>query len=277
MAFLSNMHTHTIFGDGLCTVDEMASAAAQKGFLSLGFSEHGPAEYDKGAAISPADVQEYFRQVQKAKEDYRGKVEIYAGMEVDALKPFSHPALEYIIGSVHYIRDDKGVIQNIQYGDHRYEAAIAAMGGVRPMVQRYYDTVFKMLGSLRPAILGHLDIIVKLNTEGRYFDESSPWYRRMEKQAALFAASSGAIIEVNTGGLARGHRSFPYPSANILYELARLGAPVTITSDAHEAGAIDYGFDIALSALREAGFTSVMRFEGGAFESIPLKRAFGEI
>ena len=46
---LSNVHSHTTFSDGKNTVEEMVQAALGLVFHTLGFSEHGPADYDDAA------------------------------------------------------------------------------------------------------------------------------------------------------------------------------------------------------------------------------------
>ena len=42
----SNVHSHTTFADGRDTAEEMVRAALSLGFHTLGFSEHGHADYD---------------------------------------------------------------------------------------------------------------------------------------------------------------------------------------------------------------------------------------
>ena len=42
----SNVHSHTTFADGRDTAEEMVRAALALGFHTLGFSEHGHADYD---------------------------------------------------------------------------------------------------------------------------------------------------------------------------------------------------------------------------------------
>ena len=46
MDWKRNYHTHTDFCDGQNTPEEMAEAAAKKGFPALGFSGHSYTDFD---------------------------------------------------------------------------------------------------------------------------------------------------------------------------------------------------------------------------------------
>ena len=50
------------------------------------------------------------------------------------------------------------------------------------------------------------------------------------------------IFEINTGAMAKGRRSIPYPAPFIIEHLAELGVPMIINSDCHDLRFLDYGF-----------------------------------
>ena len=56
MDWKRNYHTHTDFCDGQNTPEEMAEAAAKKGFTALGFSGHSYTDFDAGdfSGVLPA-------------------------------------------------------------------------------------------------------------------------------------------------------------------------------------------------------------------------------
>ena len=54
----SNIHSHTTFVDGRDTAEEMVLAALRLGFHTLGFSEHGHADYDD-CSMTPAQEPAY--------------------------------------------------------------------------------------------------------------------------------------------------------------------------------------------------------------------------
>ena len=79
---LSNFHTHTSFCDGENTPEEVVLSAIEKGFSSIGFSSHGYTEFDLRYCLK--DTKGYITEINRLKEKYRNKIEIYLGVEEDA-------------------------------------------------------------------------------------------------------------------------------------------------------------------------------------------------
>ena len=76
---------------------------------------------------------------------------------------------------------------------------------------------------------------------------------------------AGLLLEVNTGAISRGWRTEPYPAEFLLRRIREKGGRVTVTSDAHAAAALTFGFADALSLLREVGFRSVWELTAGGW------------
>ena len=73
MPLLSNIHTHTTFSDGRDAPEAMVRAALRLGFHTLGFSEHGHAEYDD-CSMSLSQEPEYRAEIHRLKAKYTGRV-----------------------------------------------------------------------------------------------------------------------------------------------------------------------------------------------------------
>ena len=58
----------------------------------------------------------------------------------------------------------------------------------------------------------------------------------------MLASEKKPIIEINTGAMARGYRSVPYPAAFILRELAKSDCSVILGSDCHDKEQLNFGF-----------------------------------
>lgn len=273
MSFRSNLHCHSLYSDGNDTLEEMVKAAIAKGFVSLGFSEHAYAPYDPDCCIKQDDIQRYYRDVAELKRKYGDRLEIYLGFESDYFLPAAKEELDFTIGSVHYLHDEAAdAYYNIDYLPEMFEKCrdLIAGGDIRRMVSIYFDQVADMAETYRPDIVGHMDLIVKLNRGGRYFDEGGDWYRQIAGDAAERIAKTGCIVEVNTGAIQRGYRDTPYPSAWLLGRLRELGAPVTISSDAHSAEALDFWFEEAVRLLKSAGYCSAKQLRNGRFIDVEL-------
>ena len=103
----------------------------------------------------------------------------------------------------------------------------------------------------------HFDLLTKYNEEDRLFDTSSRAYRHAALEALEAVLEQDAIIEVNTGAIARGCRVTPYPAPFLLREIAQKGGRVTLTSDSHSPATVVFGYRQALELLRSCGIQSL--------------------
>ena len=125
------------------------------------------------------------------------------------------------------------------------------------MVETYFANV-AAVAAKKPTILGHFDLIKKVNGSGKIFDDSDPRYTAAAHKALEAAAQAGCVLEVNTSSVYRGFREDYFPSPAILKEWLTMGGNVTITADAHEAKALTFGFEEAAAQLKELGYTRVL-------------------
>ena len=106
---LSNFHTHSNYCDGKATLREMVDFAVAHGFTELGFSGHSPLPFENTYSIT--DYEGYCNEVRALKEEYKDRIKIHLGLEIDyipgMLEDFTplidNGHLEYTIGSVHLI------------------------------------------------------------------------------------------------------------------------------------------------------------------------------
>ena len=121
------------------------------------------------------------------------------------------------------------------------------------------------LRALQKAYAGRLRIAVGMEAD---------WFAPVNDRAALevldACAATGAVFEVNTGGMFRGYCGEPYPSRFLLEALRKSGARVTVNADAHCTEAVRFRFDETLALLRDIGFTAVTVLEDGMFVEKPL-------
>lgn len=266
-----NLHTHSRFSDGSDSPEEIVLAAIENGFGSIGFSEHAYAPYDSDCCIKKADVDAYYLEINRLKREYADKIEIFLGLECDCYTDTPKDGLDYTIGSAHYIFDGEEYFA-IDYNHENFEMALnkAACGDIKRLVQIYFDNVTSFAQKYKPDIVGHFDLIKKLNSDSRYFDEKSKWYRHIVEEAIKKIAVTGCIVEVNTGGILRGYCTEPYPSYDILRRFFELNVPVTLASDSHSAGTLDFWFDEAASLIKKAGYRSIKRLTSNGFEDVEL-------
>ena len=121
------------------------------------------------------------------------------------------------------------------------------------MTEGYFREVARV-AAMKPTILGHMDLITKFNAGNRFFDETSPRYEKAALEALHTADPKATLLEINTGGMARGYRDAPYPALFLLREWRRLGGRIILSSDSHSADTILYGYGDALALAKAAGF-----------------------
>jgi len=265
------MHMHTHYGDGRNSPEEMVLGAIARGFSSVGIAEHAWSPYDLDVCIPKSKMEAYRTDLARVKEKYAGTIEVCCGVEVDFYNLYGKGNWDYVVGSVHYVRGEKtGEYYPVDRYPADFEEGIEDAGGTQNFIEAYGASVLQLAEQYRPTILGHIDVIAKLNRGGRFFDTGASWHKAMWEKIVRVIAKSGCVTEVNTGGMARGYTDEPYPSADLLRMLYREGAPVTLSSDAHEEQMLAYGFDQALQLLREVGYKSVKLWQSGKFVDFPI-------
>ena len=129
-------------------------------------------------------------------------------------------------------------------------------GDALAVVEAYFANVAKV-AEKKPTILGHFDLIKKINGDGKFFDENDPRYTAAANAALMTAARNRCVLEVNTSAVYRGFRKDFFPSDAILKEWLVLSGNVVITADAHDTKALTFGFEAVAAKLKELGYTKV--------------------
>ncbi len=257
MSGLSSVHTHATLCDGADTLADMAKAAYQAGVRHYGVSchSHTPAPLDQDNTL-PVDMADYCAQVHDLQAQYAGKMDVLLGLEWDSGSDASYDGFDYWIGSVHNLSDKKtGVYYPIDWEmEHFVDGCNAMHGGdALGMVAQYYREV-ATVAQKKPTILGHFDLICKLNQDACLFDEESEAYRALALHALDAVDVNATVLEVNTGALSKYGRI--YPSLFILEAWRKRGGRITLTADAHSASAIVAGYDQGEILAQKAGFSS---------------------
>ncbi len=256
---LSSVHVHSKLCDGKNTLDEMAVTAWRAGLKTLGFSGHSHTPCDIEYCMTQSRTALYKAQVAKLKERYAGKLDILCGLEWDLYSDDDPTAYDYFIGSAHYVRGPKtGRYYEIDFREADLAACIQDDfdGDGLAVVEAYFDNV-RQVAEHKPTILGHFDLIKKINKGNKFFDENSPRYAAAARIALEAAAANGCVLEVNTSSVYRGYREDFFPGEDILRAWKEMGGEVIITADAHEAKALTFGFDEAAAMLKKLGYDHV--------------------
>ena len=250
-----SVHTHATLCDGKNTLAEMAAAAYDAGVRYYGVSchSHTPIPADEGAVL-PKDMADYRRAVLELRAEYAGRMEVLLGLEWDSQSDVTPEGFDYWIGSVHY-QAGNGCFYAADWGEEHFTACRDELfgGDALAVAEGYFREVCRV-AEKKPPILGHLDLITKLNGGSRFFDEESPRYKAAALEALHTADPAATLLEINTGGVSRGYRTAPYPALFLLREWRRMGGRIILTSDAHSADTVVYGYGQSAALAKAAGF-----------------------
>ncbi|ADL53583.1 histidinol-phosphatase HisJ [Clostridium cellulovorans] len=258
----SNFHTHCRFCDGIGEPEEYVKRAIELGFDAIGFSSHSPVHFSTSWNMKWDELKEYVDTINALKEKYKEDIQVYVGIEAEY---FSRElvkiapkflGVEYTIGSVHFMKSPvTEEYLSVDGPPQEYEAIIRDIykGDAKAFVKGYYRLIREMVITNPPDIIGHLDLIRKNNKDNMYFDENEQWYKDEVLDTLKVIAESNCILEINTGGIARGYLTTPYPNNWILEQCKILDIPLTLNSDAHNIKYLDTHFEEVVELLRRIG------------------------
>ncbi len=261
MSILSCAHVHTPYCDGKTPAAEMAKRALNLGFLSLGFSSHAPQTFDPGYCIDPAREEAYQAEIRALKREYADRMTIYLGVERDLCSCCSTADYDYFIASFHYFTKPDGHHTPVDASPEQLKQYVDAYcsGDGLEMARRYFSAVRDYVLSSRAPIIGHYDLVRKNNASLHLYDENSPAYQTIALDALRPLADTGALLEVNTGAMARGYLFTPYPDVFLLKAWKTWGGEVIINSDCHDARLLTAGFSEAEALLCSLGYDHAVR------------------
>ncbi|MBR2342862.1 MAG: histidinol-phosphatase [Clostridia bacterium] len=239
----TDLHTHSVFCDGKSTPEEMVISAIDKGLDTLGIVVHSYTEFDKSYAVKLENEPIFLSEMARLKSKYADKIRLLAGVERDIFSTEVDDGYDYTIGSVHYI-ERGGEYYPLDWSADRLTAlAEEHFGGdMIALCEEYYSLVSKIPEKFTPDIVGHIDLITKFNEGGVLFDTASPRYVAAYRAAVDALIPTGALFEINTGAVSRGYRTSPYPASDIIDYIKSRGGKFTLSSDAHRAENIAFGF-----------------------------------
>lgn len=267
--FNQGLHNHTTFSDGKSSIETMVTAAAELCFDTIGISDHSYTSFDESYCMADDALPTYIAECKRIKEKYAGKINVLCGLEVDYYSLVDRSLFDYTIGSVHYIKKCGEYIPIDESPEILKSSCDKYYNGdIYLMCEDYYNSV----GSLSNCeIVGHLDLITKFSDViPELIDARNPRYITARNEATLKLIDRGKIFEVNTGAMARGYKSVPYPDEDALKFISESGGKITLTSDCHDKEKLSFGYRESMSLIGRCGFKSIYLYRNGKFSEEPI-------
>ena len=263
----SNLHTHSTFSDGKHSLEENVLSAIEKNMLSIGFSDHSFTSCDTSYCMKQEDYSKYLQEISRLKEVYKDQIPVYTGLELDFYSDLDWEPYDYLIASVHYIIKD-GICYPVDHSlPQQLDCIKTAFGGdVLSMASYYYDIVCENVERVKPTFIGHFDVLTKFGQ----MPENDEAYLATARRALKRALKTCPYVEVNTGAIARGLRTVPYPSSDLLKCILEENGEVLLSSDSHHRDNLTFHFDESVELLKKVGYDHINIFNGRGFEKVKI-------
>lgn len=246
---LFDCHMHTTHScDATATFDELCESALKYGLQGICVTEH--VDFDEAdAGYGYYNYDAYMADVKRCRKKYGSRLTIRTGVEVtyqtefiDDIKRFLGTyELDYVLGSVHSI--DHVLVLDPEYPEGRTK---------NEAYEPYWQETLAMVKSGLFKHIGHLDYIKSIRSQeyGEFeVRQWLPWITKILERVV----ESGAILEVNTSALRKGHTE-PYPGWDILKLYKDLGGThVVMGSDSHSPSHVGLGFRETAAQLKKMG------------------------
>ena len=252
MNFLANAnyHTHTVFCDGKDSPEDLVREAIRRGCPAIGFSGHSYYSFDD-CCMSPEGTEEYISEIRRLKEVYKKSIQIDLGIEQDIFSSIDRTAFDYVIGSVHYVpKNGKNCSVDFSPDDFSENVRDVFDGDYFAFAEAYYQLVGRVYEVTKCDIVGHFDLITKFNEADRLFSTKDIRYQKAANEALEQLIEAPVLLEINTGAMARGYRSSPYPADELIRKWKKAGKKLILSSDCHEKTDLLYGFSNYIHCLK---------------------------
>lgn len=247
--------------DSLAAVVE---AYVEQGFDWVGITEHMPPldarwRYpdEVESALSAEGLQEqfrhYFAECRRLQAEYADRIMLFTAFETETYpgsadyvqRLIEETQPDYIVGSVHHVA---GI--SIDVNRELYASAVAQAGGVAALYQRYFDEQFAMLQALKPAVVGHFDLVRIFDPD--YLDTlmlPEVW-SRIERNLD-YIADQDFIMDFNLRGYDKSTEQ--YPAMPVLGRAFEKGIAIVPGDDSHGVSSVGRNYDQGVTLLAALG------------------------
>ncbi len=242
-------------------VERYREVARERGIAELGVSEHIHRfrqalevwQHPFWLENAVDDLDDYCRFVREETDLRLGiEADFVPGAEDRMANLLEARDLDYVVGSVHFLRDHPIDMED----DGIWSTGRSA----EEIWRRYFQTLGEAARSGLFDILAHPDL-VKVWGPDRPRPEGD--LRRYYELAIEGIAESGIAVEVSTAGLRKRAQEL-YPAPAFLEMCLEAGAPVALSSDAHRPQEVGADYEQALELLKRLGVAELCVFERGA-------------
>ncbi|MDX9692234.1 MAG: histidinol-phosphatase HisJ family protein [Acholeplasmataceae bacterium] len=256
---LIDHHTHTQASpdaDLSLTMENYIEKAIELGLPGVMFTDHVDFDFAAPIFADQIDYEPYYKKVKQLREKY--PIDVLMGVEMgyqphlnDRIsKQLSEFPYDFVILSMHMCDGLDLYNGDFFIGKTQLES-----------YQRYFETVLYSVENFSDFdVYGHIDYIIRYGGfENRMYDFET--FKPIISKILSTLINKGKGIEINTSGLRYG-LGVTHPRVELLKLYKSLGGKmITLGSDSHYLKDFRKDFELAISLLKEAGFTEITQFK----------------
>lgn len=273
MGGLPDYHVHTFrCGHAGGSSRDFVLRAIQRGLAEIGFTDHIPLyflpedERDPRLAMREDQFDDYIREVEGLREEFRGTIAVRLGLEADyaegreeeLMRWLSRADWDLVLGSVHWVAG--GWIDDPATSPARFS---------REGAERLYDEYYRLLAKAARTRL--FDVLTHFDLPKKHGHRPASPRLAAEDEAIAATREGGCAVEISSAGL-RKPVAEAYPEPRLLSRIVSAGIPVTFSSDAHAPAEVGWGYEKTLELARTAGAAEYVTFEKRRKVRRPLPR-----
>ena len=257
---LKDGHIHSPFcpHGSLDSLKEYVEVGLNKGLKEMTFTEHMPIpkgfmsqEFLDECSPNMDTFNEYIKEVKAIKKEYKDRIKINLGAEVDYIEGYEEELKEIIeiygnviedsIISVHFVKfeDEYRCIDMLE----DFEYLLNKLGGLEEVYNLYFNTLLKAikvdLGEYKPKRIGHPTLVRKFCLKYPYE------YKNLELIEEILTEIKMRDYEIdfNTSGLRKELCNEVYPSGLFNELINKYNIRKVYGSDSHRAIDVGEGFE----------------------------------
>lgn len=271
--YIHDSHVHTKYSfdgpkDTMGEVDTIIETAIARGVNEISLCDHCDIDDILDGIYPPFEADVIKTDILRAKEKYKGKIQINYGVELgqaharreEATALMEKQSFDFIIGSLHNLRgypDFAFLKMDLMCDEH-----------IEYLMRRTISELSELVDFSCFATLAHITYIQRYLTmcerpfdHKKYADDFELLFKKM--------ISTGTALEINTSGLRKNSITMPGYELCALYRECG-GELITLGSDSHGAADVACGIEEAAAELRALGFKSQTVVRGEKLTQIEL-------
>ena len=247
-----DLHNHTTrCNHAKGSIRSYVERAIELGIDIYGFSEHAPMDFDEQYRLKFEEMDAYITDIQSLQKEYKDKIKILLGYEVDYLKGHIdkrviNAKVDYLIGSVHFL--GTWGFDNPEFNNEYSKR------NIDDVWQEYFCNIEAMAQTGYFDIVGHFDLIKIFN----FLPKQD--IRSIATPALKAIKKADMVLELNSAGLRKPCKEV-YPSQSLLEVAYELDIPITFSSDAHAIGQVGFKYDEVVQLAKKVGYNKAVTFE----------------